>query len=196
MAIISPTPNSQISMSDILSKMGLSTSYRTLNNVELSAMGGYPAASASAHFSLCVPYQVEALASLGSTGTGAPNANWTSSTTLWRPSRLSEFRNAYNKKPKVFGVTGATGSASTCTMYVSGYNSDAYTGPATPYYFFTFGSGSFTGEATWVVANDATGTLRNYGTVTGLGGSGVWTCYVQDASGCGNRSDISTTITY
>lgn len=196
MALISPTPNSQISLSDVLTKMGLSTSNRSLNNVELSAMGGVAAASASANFSLCMPYQVEATASLGSTGTGAPGAAWVATTTLWRPNRLSEFRNAYNSKPRVFGVTAATGSASTCTMYVSGYNSDAYTGPSTPYYFYTTGSGSFTGEATWVVADANNGTRKNYGTVTGLGGSGVWTSYVQDFSGCGNRFDLSAQVTY
>jgi len=195
MALISPVPGSQISLSDILSKMGLSTSNRNLNSVELSAMGGYPNANSAFANGLCMPHQIEATASIGSTGTGATGAKWTATSLLWRPNRMSEFRNAYNSKPVASGSASGTGSSSSCTLVVNGSNSDAYSSISTPYYFYVTGSGSFTGKNTWVVASQNNGTRQTYN-VSGLAGSGSFTCYVQDFSGCGNKFEFFSNISY
>lgn len=186
MARISPTPGSEIRYSDILSKMGLSLSNRSLDAIEVTAMGGASQANASAANSLCMPYQREAISSLGNGGVGAPGANWThlAGITNWRPARISEFRNAYNAKPVISASTQTTLNRDSCGLTVTGSNSDA----GGPYYFWVETNlGSATGFGDWQQGNPNS---KAY-SVTGLAsGTATFVIWIQDVEGCGNRKDI------
>jgi hypothetical protein len=198
MARISPTPGSEIRFSDILSKMGLSQSDRSFDSTEVTAMGGATEADLSLPNSICMPYQKEAIASLGSTGTRGYEANWTHLTgiTNWRPTRMSEFRNAYNNKPQVIGNCTGNGTSTSCNMEVVGSNSDAYTSSSTPYYFRITGSGEFEGQNVWVQANSADGKKYTTTVTTLPGGAGSFVVRVCDYDGCGNRSEINYSFSY
>ena len=203
MARISPTPGSPISFGDILDKMGLSRSNRSFDATEVTAMGGSTSSNMTAANSICMPYQAQATASLGNGGVGAPNANWTSTAaTNWRPVRMSEFRDGYNNKPQITGSSAGVFTPNNtdntrCTLTVNGTNSDAYTGAGTPYYFRVTGSGTFTGQNVWTIANANAGRQRVY-SVTGLNtiATDNWVARVQDFEGCGNDGLISTPISY
>lgn len=207
MARISPTAGSQIAFSDILNKMGISAFNRSLDATEVLAMGGGAGSGPSrvsnpaATYSLCMPYQKEALKSLGTTVQyNGPAADWTSTAaTNWRPARFSEFRNAYTRKPTVVGSTSGTGNPTTCNFLVVASNSDAYTGASTPYYFFITGSGSFPTPVlgVWVSANNAAGTQFSAVASSVASGTSSWVARVCDYDGCGSKNEfLSETFTY
>lgn len=204
MARISPTPGSPITFSDILSKMGISAFNRSLDATEVLAMGGGAGSGSNrvsnpaATYSLCMPYQVEALKSLGTpVKYYGHNADWTSTAaTNWRPARFSEFRNAYNSKPTVSGQCTGNGTTTQCNLLVLASGSNAYSSGSTPYYFFITGSGSFIGLGEWMPGNNAAGDQFSATASNVSEGSSSWIVRVCDYEGCGSKNEFINSFAY
>lgn len=191
-----PGPGNFLQFSTVLTRMGLSFTNRSFDQTEVTAMGGVSEAAANAANSLCMPYQVEAVASLGNGGIGGPNANWTSTSPTfgqinWRQTRLSEFYRAYNSKPVVSASTTGSGNRNTMTLNVAGSNSDA----GSPYYFWVETNlGTASGLNSWQSGSPS----RSYSFSGVGGGTATIQIWIQDSEGCGNRFDFkrSPNITY
>lgn len=204
MARISPVPNSPITFSDILAKMGVAAFNNSVDATEVLAMGGGAGTGSgresdpSAAYSLCMPYQRESLKSLGTpVKYYGPDAEWVSTAaTNWRPARFSEFRNGYNSKPNVSGDCTGNGTTTQCTLVVTGSNSDAYVNGSTPYYFRITGSGSFVGLGIWVPANNAAGNQFSVTASSVSQGSSSWRVRVCDYEGCGNSEVFYADFNY
>jgi len=195
------SPGNSISLGRVLGLMGVAPSNISLDNTEVTAMGGAEVANSAAANSLCMPYQLEAIDSIAKNNRRAPlpeSGGWVSTNpgNNWRPARLSEFQRAYNNKPDLELTTAETGGWRQCTVTCIGRHSDAYTGAGTPYYFYVTGGGSSSFYGDWTVAGDATKRILTF-TVTGLAaGTNSFSGQVQDYEGCGGRNEFTDTTTY
>jgi hypothetical protein len=199
-----PSPGALIRFSEVLDIMGVGRAFNSFDQTELTAMGGFPQANMSQANSICMPYQREAVASKGTGAPGpGPGFNWTSTATVrWRPTRISEFADGYNRKPSVTGVasdvTGRNFLGDRCDLSITATGSDAWSSGSTPYYFYITGSGAPISPGvfdSWFVAPSNQGRDVSF-RVFGLNSTGAWTVRVCDFEGCGNIGEISTVIKY
>lgn len=187
----------QISLRQILTNMGYGAVTNVgLDNVSGVAMGVYPAAIGAANnqrFSnaLCMPYQRNVYNSLGANGVIAPNANWSAATTNFRDGRLSEFRLAYSGKPTIY-TYGRTPLGPTSRYQLTPYAQGSESGSGV-YYFYMSGPGS---SAPAFNAWTTSGTNNRTFDISGGYYRAVYTTYVQDYYGCGNKFEFFATLQY
>lgn len=196
-----PSPGANISFGNVVDYMGLGRGFNSFDITEKTAMGGLSQADMTKPNSICMPYQIEALASKGSGSSGpGPAYDWLSVSTTpntWRPTRISEYGDAYRDKPQVSGTASETGNAATAILNIICSNSEAYTGGSTPYYVYVCGSGTYANKCAWAVCSKSgsLGTQQQID-VSGLAATGTWAVYVCDWEGCGCKSEIQTQIKY
>jgi len=186
-----PTAGNPLQFSTIRFYMGLTNPNSSLDQTEVTAMGGILSANASAANSLCMPYQLEAAKSVANGGFYAPNANWESisstfGSTNWRAARMSEFFSSYNSKPVISVSNIGSGNRDTFTLRCQGSNSDA----GSPYYFWVNTNlGTAAGLDSWQSGSPT----KDYSFSGMSAGTATFQIWIQDSEGCGNKLEFKKT---
>ena len=149
-------------------------------------------------YGVCMPYQVQTVASLGSTGTTGANTNWTKNSLdgTWHYTAMSEFKGSYRWAQIVTGNTIiATNDGN--SPYVPGNNgrcsctgngSPAYINSGTPYFFYiinTSGSPRYPASG-WTQATLNSGQTAQFTSMQ----NGNYNCFVKDWEGCGSTENL------
>lgn len=186
MAIL-PTSGS-LNVTQINTLKSLGTAQTSLTTRELQYMGGNPANANTSQ--VCFPNQVERVSS----------SNWTynGASVAWRPTRVSEFRGAYNNVPSVSVTYTGTGNRAIANFKATCSNSSIYTGAGTPYSVYGTGAGiTHPNLNAWVVCTGSSGTVYDWNSATvSTGGTVTLTVYVKDFQNCGTMNEFSGTRTY
>lgn len=154
--------------------------------LEAEYMGGNPANAVNS--GVCMPNQVEK----------SSDTNWTYNgpSVAWRPTRFSEFAEAYNTLPQIYAGTSQTGNSTLGNVYAYGTNTEAYINAATPHSFWAerlAGTASHPLFGQWVVANQngpqGINTQYTWSNVTVSFGATV-RVYIRDYKNCGTNKEI------